>query len=957
MSNNYQELNHNSDFVNRHCGFSEADRNSILKELGFSSLEEFIKAVIPSSVYSKEVPKLGKNFTEEETIAYLKEKGKQNKIAKSMIGLGYYGTYTPLVIVRNLLESTSWYTAYTPYQAEISQGRLEMLLNFQTMLSDLTGLPLAGASLLDEATASAEAMTLFHRMNKKNNLFLADKALFPQTIALLKSRAIPLGIELLLTKPKNFISQKNAFGCLFAYPAGDGSLADYTQLVQNLKENSVYCACSTDLLSLMLLKPPAQMGFDIAVGTSQRFGVPMGFGGPHAGFITFKEEFKRQIPGRIVGVSRDTKGRVGYRLALQTREQHIRREKATSNICTAQALPAMLATSYAIYHGPKKLTAIATRVHKLAVVLKNGLKILGYEILTDNFFDTIRVFVDQASKLTLLVAKENINIGLIDEKIIQISTDETTCLEDIQKLLEIFAGYKNKAPLNMEQVMPAKNTIIQTLVRSQIPLTQGVFNSYHTEHEMLRYLRKLADKDISLDRSMIPLGSCTMKLNATVEMEPITWPEFANIHPFAPLDQVQGYLAIIQELSAFLTKITGFDSVSLQPNAGAQGELAGLLAIQGYLKSKGENQRNICLIPRSAHGTNPASAVIAGLKVVIIEIDKEGQVLLEDLKLKLDKHKDNIAALMMTYPSTCGVFGESIVEICDVIHQAGGQVYMDGANLNALVAVAYPGKIGPDVMHINLHKTFCIPHGGGGPGMGPIGVRKHLSPFVPNHPMSYQKDFLGDTRTISAAPYGSGLILLISWAYIRLMGGEGLKQATLNALLAANYIAKKVAIKIPTIYKGARGFVAHECILDTRDYKKSAGVTVDDIAKRLIDYGYHAPTISWPIAGTIMVEPTESESKVELDRFCDALLAIHQEITDIKEGKHSKEDNLLVNAPHTAEELLAEDWEHSYSRKKAAYPFNWVKNNKYWPPVSRIDSAWGDRNLLCSCPPLDSYED
>ena len=958
MSNYIQkDLVHPADFVSRHCGFSESDREKVLEELGFSSLEEFGKAVIPTDIYSAQAPELGKIFTEREVLEYLKKFAKQNTVATSMIGLGYYSTETPPVIVRNLLESTAWYTAYTPYQAEVSQGRLEMLLNFQTMLSDLTGLPLSGASLLDEATAAAEAMTLLHRTHKNNNTFFVDETVFPQTLALLQSRALPLGIDLVVAKPKDFLAQGDAFGCIIAYPAGDGELYDYTDLVSKLKAKNIFCACITDLLALILLKPPGEMGFDLAVGSSQRFGVPMGFGGPHAGFISFLEKFQRQVPGRVVGVSKDTKQRIGYRLALQTREQHIRREKATSNICTAQALPAMISVAYAIYHGPRRLAIIANRVHKLAVVLRTGLLELGFVVLSNNFFDTLRVRVESAKKIINLLQKENINIFGVDSQTVSITTDELTKLADLEKLLRVFASSKNMQVNNFDKIHQNNRVnIAVSLLRKNKPLSHAVFNSYHTEHEMLRYLRKLSDKDIALNRSMIPLGSCTMKLNATTEMTPISWPEFANIHPFAPQEQVKGYLGVLQELCNLLIKITGFHSVSLQPNAGAQGELAGLCAIRSYFQSKGQGKRDICLIPSSAHGTNPASAIMAGMKVVSIEVDKKGRVSLDDLQTKADKYQDNLAAFMLTYPSTRGVFCESTKAMCDVIHRAGGQVYMDGANLNALVGIVYPGEIGPDVMHINLHKTFCIPHGGGGPGMGPIGVKKHLAPFIPNHPFSYQKDYLGSNRTISAAPFGSGLILLISWTYIRLMGGSGLRHATLNALLSANYVAKKLAKKFSILYKEENGFVAHECILDTRIYKKLTGITVEDVAKRLVDFGYHAPTISWPVAGTMMIEPTESESKAELDKFCDTLLAIHAEIMSIEKGKFSKEDNPLINAPHTAEDLLVAKWQHSYTREQAAFPIKWLRQNKYWPPVSRIDSAWGDRNLLCSCLPMEAYE-
>ena len=940
-------------FFDRHCGFSDSDRNSILKELGFDSLEDFGKAVIPSNIYNKQAPNLGKTMTETEVLKYITPFAKKNIIANSMIGLGYYKTKTPPVILRKLLENPDWYTAYTPYQAEISQGRLELLLHFQTIITELTGLPLAGASLLDEATAAAEAMTLSYKASKKNSLhFLVDNSIFSQILALLKTRAKPLGIQLIITSYDSFLDYPHAFGAILSYPGGDGELRDHTQLVKKLKEKDIFCICNTDLLALNLIKPPSKIGFHIAVGSSQRFGMPMGFGGPHAGFIASEKEFQRQLPGRIVGISQDSKNRPAYRLALQTREQHIRREKATSNICTAQTLPAMVSTAYVIYHGPKNLRKIAEKVHWLASCLKEGLEELDFTVITKNFFDTIRILLDkeQQKKIISLTRKAEMNILSVGDKIVGISLDELTKEQDIDKLLELFASLKNiKAPLkkNKEKITNYKK-YISFFLRDDNPLSQKIFHTYHTEHEMLRFLKKLADKDISLNRSMIPLGSCTMKLNSTTEMSTISLPEFAFIHPFAPKEQVMGYLDILEETSDLLKKITGFHSISLQPNAGAQGEFAGLLVIRDYLKSIGEENRNICLIPSSAHGTNPASAIMAGMEVVSVEIDKEGQVSFDDLKEKVKKYKKNIAALMITYPSTCGVFGANIQDICQLIHEAGGQVYMDGANLNALVGIVYPAKIGPDVMHINLHKTFCIPHGGGGPGMGPIGVKEHLAPFIPNHPFDYKKT--GDNRTISAAPFGSGLIILISWAYIRMMGGEGLKKATLNALLAANYIAKKLDKKFPILYKGKNGFVAHECVLEIRNLKATSGITVEDIAKRLIDFGYHAPTISWPLAGTMMIEPTESETKAEIDRFCEALFKIAEEVKKIEKGEFSKTDNPIIHAPHTAEDLLNANWDHLYSREEAAYPLNWIRKNKYWPPVSRINAVLGDRNLICSFP-------
>ena len=950
-----------AEFVDRHCGPSDSDRREMLRFIGMETMEE-LGGILPPEIVS-DVPDICRPMTEDQATALLSQMARCNTAAVSMIGLGYYGTSMPAVVRRNLLESAAWYTAYTPYQAEISQGRLEMILNFQTMVADLTGLPLAGASLLDEATAAAEAMTLLRRHSKKSgDCFLVDETLFPQTLAVLKTRARPLGIKLKIIAADKFAAEaeadsENIYGALFAYPGGDGGLSDPSSSVAALKKLGMISACCTDLLALTLLKPPGELGFEIAVGSGQRFGVPMGCGGPHPAFMSFVDSMRRHAPGRIVGVSKDAKGRAGYRLALQTREQHIRREKATSNICTAQALPAMLAAAYAIYHGPERLKKTARRVHKLACVLAAGLKKMGRPPLRDSFFDTLRVPAEDADTVAAMAL--NSNVCLLQMKgMVGISLDECSTPEDVEKVWRAFGG----EGLEFESVAAdCKDSLPKQLLRESAFCEHPTFNNYHTEHEMLRYLRRLGQKDIALDRSMIPLGSCTMKLNAAAEMEPLSWPLLANIHPFAPAAHKEGYRRLAVDLENLLARVSGFDAVSLQPNAGAQGEYAGLLAIRGYLCSVGEENRDVCLIPQSAHGTNPASAVMAGMRVVAVDIDSSGQVDKEDLARKIEENRARLAALMITYPSTCGVFGRGLPELCKMVHDAGGQVYMDGANFNALVGVSLPGKLGPDVMHINLHKTFCIPHGGGGPGMGPIGVRAHLRPFLPKHPLTQSQWRLDSTLglgaggdTVSAAPWGSALILHISWMYIRMMGSGGLRAATLNALLAANYIARRLHKSYPVEFTDDNGRVAHECIVDTRAFK-DAGVSVEDIAKRLMDYGFHAPTVSWPVAGAMMIEPTESETKEEMDRLCDALLSIADEIKKIRDGEWPKDDNPLVNAPHPAEDLLCGEWTHAYSRETAAYPLPQTRRHKYWPPVGRIDSAWGDRNLACACPPLDAY--
>ena len=930
-----------ADFADRHCGPSPADLAAMLREFGCDSLEAFGEKVLPGSVRAASPPDLGPALSEADALSALRVFADENRPSACMLGLGYYGAETPAVVRRAMLENPAWYTAYTPYQAEISQGRLEMLLNFQTVAADLCALPMANASLLDEATAAAEAMTLLRRARKDDaKRFLADESLFPQTLAVLQTRAAPLGIEMIVGDADSLLAKSDgAFGALFSLPGGDGALRDFAPVVSELKSRNIASACATDLLALTLIRPPGEIGFDIALGSAQRFGLPMGFGGPHAAFFAFRESYARFAPGRMVGVSRDAKGRTGYRLALQAREQHIRREKATSNICTAQALPAMLAAAFAVYHGPERLRNIARRVNRLAATVASGLNSSGRTIRHSAFFDTIRVPANDAGEVVAKAEALGVTVLQLDNEV-GISADELTRPEHCEKVWRAFG-----CEVDFEKAAADAPDSVPKAMRRESPfLSHPVFNDFHTEHEMLRYLRRLAERDIALNRSMIPLGSCTMKLNAATEMTPLTWRAFSQKHPFAPASQTAGYRRLVADLENLLARATGFSAVSMQPNAGAQGEYAGLLAIRAFHKSRDDGARDVCLIPKSAHGTNPASAVLAGMRVVPVEIDEQGQVAADDLREKAAAHSGKVAAAMLTFPSTCGVFGAKLAEICEVVHAAGGQVYMDGANLNALVGAALPGKLGPDVMHINLHKTFCIPHGGGGPGMGPIAVAKHLAPFLPTHPM--ENDDRPGCGTVSAAPFGSPLILLISWLYIRMTGGEGLRRATLTALLSANYIARKLGGAFPLQYRGDDGMVAHECVLDARGFKKSAGVTVEDIAKRLADFGYHAPTVSWPLPGAVMIEPTESESKPELDRFCAAMLAIRDEIARVESGEWPREDNPPVNAPHTAEDVAGE-WNRAYDRETAAYPAEWIRADKYWPPVGRIDAAHGDRNLVC----------
>ena len=936
-------------FAARHIGPSAAEQETMLGVTGHRSLDELARAALPPGIGDVGPLDLPAALSETEAAAELRRLAGRNAAARSMIGLGYYGTITPAVIRRNVLENPAWYTAYTPYQPEISQGRLEALLNFQTMVADLTALPVAGASLLDEATAAAEAMTLARRAARRGRVFLADADCLPQTLAVLATRAEPLGIEL-VTGPVtaeliDAQPEGELFGVLLQYPGASGELRDLRPVIAAAQRRGALAAVAADLLALTLLVPPGELGADIAVGSSQRFGVPMGYGGPHAAYIAVRDELRRQLPGRLVGVSLDADGRPGYRLALQAREQHIRREKATSNICTAQVLLAVIAAMYAVYHGPEGLTAIARRVHEQAARLAVTLRAAGLTAGDGAFFDTIRVSLPGAAGAAAGRAREaGYNVLMADADTIQIACDETTTDADLAAVAGALAGRPTElaGPGGPGGMLPA------ALARSSAFLGHRVFHEHRSETAMLRYLRRLADFDIALDRSMIPLGSCTMKLNAAAEMEPISWPEFADLHPFAPAEQALGYAELIGELEQWLARITGYDAVSVQPNAGSQGELAGLLAIRAYHRARGADGRDVCLIPESAHGTNAASAVLAGLRVVVVKCGSDGAIDVTDLHAKLESWAGQVAAIMLTYPSTNGVFEETVQQVCAAVHEAGGQVYLDGANLNALVGLARPGQFGADVSHLNLHKTFCIPHGGGGPGVGPVAVRAHLADFLPG---------AGQAGPVAAAPYGSAGILPISWAYIAMMGPDGLRQATQVAILAANYVATRLAPYYPVLYTGRGGLVAHECILDLRPLTRQTGVSVEDVAKRLIDYGFHAPTMSFPVAGTLMVEPTESEDLATLDRFCDAMIAIRQEIGKVGSGEYDGQDNPLRNAPHTAAMLLAADWKHPYERAEAAYPLPGDRRSKYWPPVRRIDQAYGDRNLVCACPPAAAFED
>jgi glycine dehydrogenase len=966
-------------FARRHIGPNEEEVRAMLCEVGFSDVAALIDATVPKDIRLKRELNLPEAESEREALAELRTIAQKNKLTRSFIGAGYYDCVTPPVIQRNILENPGWYTAYTPYQAEIAQGRLEALLNFQQMIIDLTGLDIANASMLDEATAAAEAMALCHAVVPNRKTFFVADNCHPQTIAVVQTRAKPLGIEIKIGDYSKFRFENTVFGALVQYPATDGAIYEYVEFIRRAHEAGALVVVAADILALTLLKPPGEFGADVAIGNTQRFGVPLGFGGPHAAYFATRDQFKRYMPGRLVGVSHDAEGRPAYRLALQTREQHIRRDKATSNICTAEVLLAVIASMYAVYHGPKGLRAIAERVHRLTSRLADGLRTLGCTITHDNFFDTIRVEVESSEVTLAHAAKAGCNLRQLGLNAVGISFDETTTFRDIEVLMSIFRGTIIR-DFDDDKIGDPGVRIPQFATRTSKYLAHPVFNAHDTETEMLRYLKKLESRDLSLTTSMIPLGSCTMKLNATAEMFPISWPEISKLHPFAPTEQAAGYLEIFRQLEAWLAEISGFAAVSLQPNAGSQGEFAGLLAIREYHASRGETHRNVCLIPTSAHGTNPASAIMAGFKVVSVACLKDGDIDLADLRAKADQHSGDLAALMVTYPSTHGVFEPTIREICDIVHAHGGQVYMDGANMNAQVGLCRPGDYGADVCHLNLHKTFCIPHGGGGPGVGPIGVAKHLVPYLPREyilepetgrvlfgdgqhaerPPSgavgadYQHG-AGNAGNVAAAPWGSASILTITWMYIRMMGPTGLKRASEAAILNANYIAKRLDPYFPVLFKGKHGLVAHECIVDLRQWR-SSGIEVEDVAKRLMDYGFHAPTVSWPVAGTMMIEPTESEPKHELDRFCDAMISIHTEMQAIAERKQDQQNNLLKNAPHTARQIASDKWDRPYSREQAAFPASWTRDHKFWPAVSRIDNVYGDRNLFCSCPPVEEFE-
>lgn len=955
----FEDLSPRNEFIARHIGPNDSDIQAMLKVLGFSTMEQMAEKVIPAQIRTQHnYADVGPGISEYDLLNHLKSMVSKNKVLKSYIGLGFHDTITPTVIQRNIFENPVWYTAYTPYQPEISQGRLEALLNFQTMITDLTGMEISNASLLDEGTAAAEAMFMAHSLCKLKgaNTFVVSSKMHPHVIEVLGTRAEPLGFEMIVADPATYDFAKPTFAVLLQYPDTEGVVEDYAALTKKYHDHGALVAASVDLLSLTMLTPPGEWGADIVTGNSQRFGVPLGFGGPHAAFLATKDAYKRLMPGRLVGVSVDSQGKRALRLALQTREQHIRREKATSNICTAQVLLANMASMYAVYHGPKGLKKIAQRIHRSAGILAEGLNKLGFAPNKNTFFDTLTVVTDKAAAIVAQAEKMGMNFRLNGSNKVGISLNETVTLADIETIWAAFNG-GNKAAFTAASVDESLKLEIPTaLTRKSEYMTHPVFSSHHSETELLRYIHSLQNKDLTLTHSMIPLGSCTMKLNATTELVPVSWPEISKLHPFVPVAQAQGLVDMIHDLEKKLCDITGFAAVSLQPNAGSQGEYAGLLAIRKYHQSRNEAHRNICLIPSSAHGTNPASAAMAGMEVVVTACDDQGNVDVADLKAKAEQHKDKLAALMITYPSTHGVFEEGIKEICQIIHANGGQVYMDGANMNALVGMCRPGTFGPDVSHMNLHKTFSIPHGGGGPGVGPIGVAAHLAPFLPKHSLVKEAGPATGITSTTSAPWGSASILPISWAYITMMGAEGLKKATLVSILSANYIAKKLETHYPILYKGKNGLVAHECIIDLREIKKTSGIDVTDAAKRLMDFGFHAPTMSFPVAGTLMIEPTESESKAEVDRFIESMIAIRKEITAVETGKVDKENNALKNAPHTAQMMMKPEWNHPYSREEAVYPAAWLRENKYWPTVGRVDNAYGDRNLICSCPPLDSYQ-
>src|SRR6266540_3714520 len=966
-------------FARRHIGPNEEEVRVMLREVGFEDLDSLVEAAVPRNIRLDRDLNLPEAKSEMEALAKLRAISRKNKIARSFIGCGYHGCITPPVIQRNILENPGWYTAYTPYQAEIAQGRLEALLNFQTMITDLTAFDIANASLLDEATAAAEAMSLCHAVVPDRKTFFVADNCHPQTIAVIQTRAKSLGIEIKIDNYSRFKFDDTVFGALVQYPTTDGAIYDYSDFIKEGHNAGALVVVAADILALTLLKPPGEFGADVAVGNTQRFGVPLGFGGPHAAYFATRDQYKRHMPGRLVGVSHDAEGRPAYRLALQTREQHIRRDKATSNICTAEVLLAVIASMYAVYHGPKGLRAIAERVHRLTSRFVDGLRALGCTITHENFFDTVRVEVESSEVILEHAAKVGCNLRALGPRAVGISFDETTTPRDIELLMSVFRGTTVRDFADDDLGEPPLR-IPQFAIRTSDFLTHTIYNTHDTKTEMLRYLKKLESRDLSLTTSMIPLGSCTMKLNATAEMLPISWPEIAKLHPFAPTEQAAGYMEICRQLEDWLAEITGFAAVSLQPNAGSQGEFAGLLAIREYHASRGEAHRNVCLIPTSAHGTNPASAVMAGFNVVSVACLKDGDIDLADLRAKADEHARDLAALMVTYPSTHGVFEPTIREICDIVHAHGGQVFMDGANMNAQCGLCRPGDYGADVCHLNLHKTFCIPHGGGGPGVGPIGVAKQLAPYLPREfildpetgrilfgegergkgppnggDISDHRHGGGKGGNVAAAPWGSASILTITWMYIRMMGAEGLKRASEVAILNANYIAKRLDPYFPVLFKGKRGLVAHECIVDLRQWK-TAGIEVEDVAKRLMDYGFHAPTVSWPVAGTMMIEPTESEPKHELDRFCDAMISIHAEMEAIAKGKMDRENNMLKKAPHTARQIASENWNHPYTREQAAFPAAWTREHKFWPAVGRIDNVYGDRNLFCSCPPVEEFQ-
>tara|TARA_R110000823_G_scaffold27609_3_gene80309 strand:- start:11938 stop:14841 length:2904 start_codon:yes stop_codon:yes gene_type:complete len=955
------ELENHDEFVGRHIGPTRRQQAEMARATGYDDLDALIEDTVPRAIRRAQPLQLPGARSEVEVIAYLRSLAERNVVNRSFIGCGFHDTVTPPVIQRNVLENPGWYTAYTPYQPEISQGRLEALLTFQQMILDLTGMELANASMLDESTAAAEAMTLLQRVNKKSRskTFLIAEDCHPQTIAVVTTRAEALGITVRVGEPYALLEETDAFGLLLQYPGTYGHLADPSALIERAHAADTLVAVAADIMALLMVVPPGSLGADVVVGNTQRFGIPMGFGGPHAAFFATRDAYKRSTPGRIIGVSIDRRGNQALRMAMQTREQHIRREKATSNICTAQALLAIMAAFYAMYHGPGGLRRIATRIQRLTGILAKGLADAGWQADNTTFFDTLTYSVgDERDAIVARALAAGMNLRIVGHDRVGIALDETTTRSDIETLWEVFTGNATgPGAVSLDAEVLENGGIPDALLRPLDYLQHPLFNDYHSETEMLRYLRRLEDRDIALNRAMIPLGSCTMKLNATTEMLPITWPEFARMHPFAPAEQTSGYRAMLDELEHMLRECTGYDAISLQPNAGSQGEYAGLLAIRRYHESRGDTQRDVCLIPSSAHGTNPASAALAGMRVVIVECDRQGNVDLADLREKAQQHAETLSCIMVTYPSTHGVFEESIIELCEIVHHYGGQVYVDGANLNALVGIAEPGKFGADVSHLNLHKTFCIPHGGGGPGMGPIGVGAHLQPFLPSNPVVPVPGLDSGNDTVSATPYGSASILPISWAYIALMGGEGLTEATRVAILSANYIASRLRDHYPILYTGSTGNVAHECILDIRPLNEASGISEEDIAKRLIDYGFHAPTMSFPVAGTLMVEPTESESLAELDRFCDAMIAIREEIRAVERGDLDAVDNPLTHAPHTLADITADEWAHSYSRTQAAYPVDSLRRNKYWAPVNRVDNVYGDRNLLCACPAIDSYRE